>query len=215
MCICNNQPNSLYTTQRYSNLKVTCFGCTNQSSSGFTFQKIHQARTAETCSFLDYYNKTLCTDCFIVAYCTETTWMTRITIVGISFLCFLHRALWYSCTTWTNKMHNFQINTLIRFVSFWGQKLEKLNWSINLKNVHFVGSCCTIRYICLLVKFKLPEPSTSCPFFAPSSPLLHSITLRLELWFYFSNHQSSALLTLLTPEYTIQFYVNKSMNEAS
>ena len=78
------------------------------------------------------------------------------------FFCFSHRALWYSNATWTNEMRTFQINTLIQFSQFfmfstcsepswewthevWNvqirQKFEKLNHSINLKIVHFLGSC--------------------------------------------------------------------------
>jgi hypothetical protein len=75
-------------------------------------------------------------------------------------LSFLHLALWYNYATWTKDMHTFQINTLIQFFNFWrflhflncppkeplrfktSRRHKKLNESINLKSVHFVGSCC-------------------------------------------------------------------------
>jgi hypothetical protein len=65
-------------TRYYSNQKAICFSCTRQPSSSFTFEKykkeIHRAvslharvktwlsSAAESCSFLDYYNKVLCMD---------------------------------------------------------------------------------------------------------------------------------------------------------
>ena len=79
------------------------------------------------------------------------------------FLCFLHRALWYNYAAWINEMHTFQINTSIQFFNFWcllhvsnhpenepkrfetcrrHKKIEKLNESIYLQSVHYVGSCC-------------------------------------------------------------------------
>jgi len=79
-------------------------------------------------------------------------------------LCFFHLALWYNYATWTNEMQTFQINTLIQFFNFWHflhvsncpqneplrfetcRRRQTLNQSINLKSVHFVGSCC-IRII--------------------------------------------------------------------
>jgi len=75
-------------------------------------------------------------------------------------LSFLHLALWYNYAAWTKDMQTFQINTLIQFFNFWcflhflncpqkeplrfkvSRRHQKLNKSINLKSVHFVGSCC-------------------------------------------------------------------------
>jgi hypothetical protein len=75
-------------------------------------------------------------------------------------LSFLHLALWYNYATWINEMQTFQINTLIQFFNFWHflhvsncpqkeplmfetcRRRQNLNKNINLKNVHFVGSCC-------------------------------------------------------------------------
>jgi len=36
------------------------------------------SHTAEKCSFIDYYNKVLCTDCSIDTYCINTKGMTHI-----------------------------------------------------------------------------------------------------------------------------------------
>jgi len=76
------------------------------------------------------------------------------------FYVFLHNALWYNYATWTNEMCSFQINISIQFLpsstcfklswewtlKVWNMqkmsKIEKLNSSINLKSVHFIGSCC-------------------------------------------------------------------------
>jgi len=75
-------------------------------------------------------------------------------------LSFLHLALWYNYAAWTKDMQTFQINTLIQFFNFWhflnfskcaqkeplrfktSTRHQKLNKSINLKSVHFIGSCC-------------------------------------------------------------------------
>ena len=69
-------------------------------------------------------------------------------------LSFLHLALWYNYATWTSEMHTFQI---ITFFNIWHYVLnhpenepmrsetcrrrQKLNKSINLKSVHFIGPC--------------------------------------------------------------------------
>jgi len=71
---------------------------------------------------------------------------------------FLYLALWYNYATWTNEMQTFQINTWIQFFNFRhflhvsncpeNEPMrsetcsQKLNRRINLKSVHFIGSCC-------------------------------------------------------------------------
>ena len=56
-------------------------------------------------------------------------WMVTMTVTGMQeaghteiqplLCCFLHHALWCNYVIWTNKMYNFQINTLNQFLNFW------------------------------------------------------------------------------------------------
>jgi len=75
---CNNKTKCPYMMHYYSNQKAIHFSCTRQPSSSFTFRNIQKeihiavainmrvktwlSSAAESCSFLDYYNKVLCMD---------------------------------------------------------------------------------------------------------------------------------------------------------